>query len=385
MPDNIVCPESTIESANRRNFIKKAAIATAAVGIGSTALGKSLIVPESNAASAACVTVTTATKNKVDSLAVWSSCHGLTDAACCPSSFNPSISFVSNVCCCNSLEIKKKVSGPVVLINGNTLSSGPCGLLYSVLSVRNSNTCHPVAISGAACGYPSCSCSVAPPPGGVGIVGSSITGIGVMGTAFDGVGICGKVGCGSTLAGTGVRGTALNAISIPVVAKGADCQSADLQRWQVACTVKSVVNNQGWLGIGTSNPVNPLCISGKGAITGQLGIGTTTPATTLQVKGSISANVTTQTGPYNMNSSDFAVLANAGVSGFTVTLPPAGTAQGMIVFVKKIDTSTHAVKVSANSGDKIEGSSSKSLTKKFESLTLISDGSHSWYVLSNAT
>ena len=31
-----ICPESTIESANRRNFIRKAALATAAVGVGST-------------------------------------------------------------------------------------------------------------------------------------------------------------------------------------------------------------------------------------------------------------------------------------------------------------------------------------------------------------
>lgn len=43
-----VCPESTIESANRRNFIKKAAMGTAAVAIGSTLIGSNAF-PQSSA------------------------------------------------------------------------------------------------------------------------------------------------------------------------------------------------------------------------------------------------------------------------------------------------------------------------------------------------
>ncbi len=50
---NFVCPESTIESANRRNFIRKAAIAGAAVAVGGSILGKAAI-PGSSAESASC-------------------------------------------------------------------------------------------------------------------------------------------------------------------------------------------------------------------------------------------------------------------------------------------------------------------------------------------
>jgi hypothetical protein len=45
-----VCPESTLESANRRSLIRKAAVATAAVALGGTLLGKS-VIPESSAKS----------------------------------------------------------------------------------------------------------------------------------------------------------------------------------------------------------------------------------------------------------------------------------------------------------------------------------------------
>jgi hypothetical protein len=47
-----VCPESTIQSANRRDFIRKAAVAGTAVAVGGSLMGKALL-PESSASSAA--------------------------------------------------------------------------------------------------------------------------------------------------------------------------------------------------------------------------------------------------------------------------------------------------------------------------------------------
>jgi hypothetical protein len=46
--NNAVCPESTIESANRRTFIRKAAIVTAAAAVGGTLLAKN-VAPQSSA------------------------------------------------------------------------------------------------------------------------------------------------------------------------------------------------------------------------------------------------------------------------------------------------------------------------------------------------
>jgi hypothetical protein len=49
---NAVCPESTIESANRRDFMRKAALASAAVGVGSTFFAlNSNAIPRSDASS----------------------------------------------------------------------------------------------------------------------------------------------------------------------------------------------------------------------------------------------------------------------------------------------------------------------------------------------
>ena len=71
-----------------------------------------------------------------------------------------------------------------------------------------------------------------------------------------------------------------------------------------------------------------------------------------------------------------------------MTLPAASTAAGMMVHVKKIDSvTTNAVTVAASGKDKIEGKASKSLTKEYGNLTLISDSQSpgNWYILSKAT
>jgi len=88
-----------------------------------------------------------------------------------------------------------------------------------------------------------------------------------------------------------------------------------------------------------------------------------------------------------MISSDYAILANATSGAFTVTLPAAdtpGACNGMIVFVKKTDNSTNAVTVAAATGDSIESAGSKTLTKQYDALQLISNGVHVWFVLTSS-
>jgi hypothetical protein len=80
-----------------------------------------------------------------------------------------------------------------------------------------------------------------------------------------------------------------------------------------------------------------------------------------------------------MSKSDYAVFAKG-----DVTLPPAGTAAGMLVFIKNIGTS--AITLSPVSGDMIDGKTSEHLSKQYDSFTLISDGSTpgNCYIQSNA-
>jgi hypothetical protein len=168
------------------------------------------------------------------------------------------------------------------------------------------------------------------------------------------------------------------------------CNGVINKSLSVKCSVTSVgvtacneiVNKT--LGIGTSTPATPLQVNGTASMTA-LGVGTTSPQTTLQVNGSMSARISTQSSNYTMTASDFAILANASNAAITITLPAASTAAGMMVHVKKIDGTLNLVNVAASGSDKIEGKSSDSLSKKYKSLTLISDGSATWYILSKAS
>jgi hypothetical protein len=188
----------------------------------------------------------------------------------------------------------------------------------------------------------------------VGVYGSGKTN-GVQGVSSDGHGVA-----ACSTAGTALLATVHCKAGIPIVAKGATCQTAPLQEWQNSSgTVKSAINPCGWLGLGA-----------------------TSAPTTLHVNGSMSAKVAfTGSKNYCMGASDFAVFACA--PPVTVTLPPAATATGMIVFVK--NTGTASVTVAPKSGDSIEGNTTgKILTKEYDGLELISNGKTKWMVLGNS-
>jgi hypothetical protein len=82
-----------------------------------------------------------------------------------------------------------------------------------------------------------------------------------------------------------------------------------------------------------------------------------------------------------MAATDFAILADAGSGVVTITLPPANTGNGMMVSIKKIDSSSNAVSVAASGADQIEGEISKALSAQYSGLTLISDGSSNWFIV----
>jgi hypothetical protein len=205
-----------------------------------------------------------------------------------------------------------------------------------------------------------------------GVNGISTSGCAVYGHSCSGHGVYGHSKTlaavyGSSCTGPGVRGCSISLISVlgsaagpgavPLVARGASAQTANLQQWQKNCGGSlSVVSKCGWLALGA-----------------------TCAPTTLHVAGSVSAKTVITSSNYAMGSSDFAVLASGAV---TVTLPKASTAAGMLVFIK--NTSTSTVTLSASGTDTIEGAASKSLTKQYDSLQLISNGTNQWFLVGNS-
>jgi hypothetical protein len=442
MDDSTVCPESTLESANRRGFIRKAAIATAAAGIGSSLLGKNL-VPDSSAKSSTCsyfacnsVYVDRALKNNgnpCDGYALYFGfCAGVTGilsavtsgspnqngldfftnrtkrvsitkcgkvgiGTCCPGSYafnvnapnqdgvhiqGPSscvgaaLSFQTNGCCSQGWEIldtgvkAAQGSNKLNIRNLTTVKDvfTICGP-NSFIGINNTAPCSPLCvhgtISGTCSGCGGCGVvGIVTGPHSIGVTGLSYStcGYGVAGAAFENNGI-GVEGTGGLI---GVHGQAYGDESVPIVAQGNCGQIAPLQQWGIgkalncipSLKVLSVVNSCGWLGLG--RPCAP---------------------TTLAVKGSVSANIVSPSGAYSMSKNDYAVLASA-----NVTLPPANTAAGMLVFIKSIVTSAVTVYGYPTNRDEIEGKQFEILTKKYDSLTLISDGNSpgTWYIQSNA-
>jgi len=121
---------------------------------------------------------------------------------------------------------------------------------------------------------------------GVGVFGGSCSplGIGVKGqdqvgsTVATGSSV-GVIGQTYNSSGTGVIGLALNGSAVALAALGSPSgQSGNLQEWQTSngtvWSPVSVVNAQGWLGVGTSTPEAPLTVVSPTTITAAL-IGST--------------------------------------------------------------------------------------------------------------
>lgn len=379
-----VCPESSIESANRRNFVKKAALAAASVGIGGSVLSKSTSILAESRADSAFTTVTTDTPscNTAGSVAVFDGSSDITSAFRSQTAYLCGAVYVCCGTCC--------IPSSLLSVN-NRATYCPNSCLYPGVGLFGASV-WPAGVSGSSCV-------------GSGVCGSSLTGAGVTGTSYSGgPGVSGESICGgpgvSGYSGTGPgvlaqsnTGVALCVASCNPIT-GSFENSAGSKDKTAGIQIKngcSISWNAGVGGVGDSHGLTdgqlffghcgPKMILNT---CGKVGIGTIAPNATLQINGGVSVGTKIKTGPYTMTSSDFAVLVNAGVKAITIKLPSASTT-GQLVHVKKIDASANKVTVERQGTDTIESSTSKTLAAEYDSLTLIAGGNGIWYILSNAT
>jgi len=143
-----------------------------------------------------------------------------------------------------------------------SLTSSYGGYAFSVRSTPTSGIAvdgYASATSGATIGVNGESLSYT---GGIGVKGLASggggTNFGVYGESYSTSGT-GVQGYAAAAGGVGVRGKAGNVGAIPMVARGANGQTANLQEWQnYTGTALSVVDKIGRLGVGTSTPGFPL-------------------------------------------------------------------------------------------------------------------------------
>jgi hypothetical protein len=94
-------------------------------------------------------------------------------------------------------------------------------------------------------------------------------------------------------------------------------------------------------------------------------------------------NVTTKTGAYTATSSDDLILCDASGGAFTVTLPAASTNSGLILTIKKTDSSlANKITIDGNGSETIDGATTKKLCTQYESFKIICDGSN-WHVIAH--
>ena len=121
--------------------------------------------------------------------------------------------------------------------------------------------------------------------------------------------------------------------------------------------------------------------------TGQVRVGASAEGATLSVAGSVSTSVTavtssTSSWTYNVQSSDSILICDSSFDGFTVALPTAASAKGRAITIKRVNTGGSSKKIVINAvwPNGIDGNLTYELTSQYESVTIVSNGTHWWIV-----
>lgn len=99
------------------------------------------------------------------------------------------------------------------------------------------------------------------------------------------------------------------------------------------------------------------------------------------VTNGLSTNIVTKTNDYTTTMNDSTILCDASSNNITITLIDASNAFGKIYSIKTINTSNgYKVNIETNGTQTIDDDLNITNLKKYESVTLQSDGSN-WWIL----
>ncbi len=91
-------------------------------------------------------------------------------------------------------------------------------------------------------------------------------------------------------------------------------------------------------------------------------------------------SVVTKTGEYTATALDCVILCDASGGAFPINLPAASGVTGLILHIKKIDSSGSAVTIDGDSTETIDDDQTIDLSLQYQSVMIISDGT-SWHII----
>jgi len=77
--------------------------------------------------------------------------------------------------------------------------------------------------------------------------------------------------------------------------------------------------------------------------------------------------------------SDIQILCDSSGGAFAITLKAASGLAGYVVKVKKTDSSSNAVTVDGSGSETIDGATTKAISARYTSLSLVCDGTN-WHI-----
>jgi len=92
----------------------------------------------------------------------------------------------------------------------------------------------------------------------------------------------------------------------------------------------------------------------------------------LKVSSSTSTSITPGVSPI--------ILCDASSASITVNLPLAADSNGIVYYIKKIDSSSNTVSIDGNGSETIDGSTSQIITSQYDCATVVCDGTEWWII-----
>lgn len=141
-------------------------------------------------------------------------------------------------------------------------------------------------------------------------------------------------------------------------------------------------NGSSWVTLGGS----PDGASGRVQISNGAGMFTSDSTFTHDVANDLTSvsglavNLVTKNTDYVATRADQFIAVDASGAPRVITLPTAATKKGLLIYVKKTDSSANTVTVARSGSDTIDGDTSAVLNSQYTSVGFVSDGVSAWLI-----